>query len=30
LLNQNGYTVYSIRKVNKDLEKLFLDITQNA
>lgn len=30
LLNRNGYTVYSIRKVNKDLEKLFLDITQNA
>jgi ABC-2 type transport system ATP-binding protein len=30
LLNRNGYTVYSIRRVNKDLEKLFLDITQNA
>jgi ABC-2 type transport system ATP-binding protein len=30
LLNRNSYTVYSIRKVNKDLEKLFLDITQNA
>jgi ABC-type multidrug transport system ATPase subunit len=30
LLNRNGYTVYSIRKVNKDLEKLFLDITRNA
>jgi len=30
LLNQNEYTVYSIRKVHKDLEKLFLDITQNA
>jgi len=30
LLNRNGYTVFSIRKVNKDLEKLFLDITQNA
>ena len=30
LLNKNDYTVYSIRKVNKDLEKLFLDITQNA
>jgi ABC-2 type transport system ATP-binding protein len=30
LLNRNGYAVYSIRKVNKDLEKLFLDITQNA
>jgi len=30
LLNKNGYTVYGIKKVNKDLEKLFLDITQNA
>src|SRR6202012_776270 len=30
LLNQNGYTVYSISKHQKDLEKLFLDITQNA
>jgi len=30
LLHQNEYTVYSIRKVHKDLEKLFLDITQNA
>jgi ABC-type multidrug transport system ATPase subunit len=28
LLIQNGYTVYSIHKVQKDLEKLFLDITQ--
>ncbi|WP_299359473.1 ABC transporter ATP-binding protein [Mucilaginibacter sp.] len=28
LLNKNGYTVYSIHKVQKDLEKLFLDITQ--
>ena len=28
LLNQNNYTVYSIHKVQKDLEKLFLDITQ--
>lgn len=28
LLNQNGYVVYSIHKVQKDLEKLFLDITQ--
>ncbi len=28
LLNQNGYTVYSIYKVQKYLEKLFLDITQ--
>jgi ABC-2 type transport system ATP-binding protein len=30
LLNQNGYTVYSINKQQKDLEKLFLSITQNA
>ncbi|MCC8425320.1 ABC transporter ATP-binding protein [Mucilaginibacter sp. UR6-11] len=30
LLNQHGYTVYSIHKVQKDLEKLFLDITQTA
>jgi lantibiotic transport system ATP-binding protein len=30
LLNQNGYTVYSINKQQKDLEKLFLAITQNA
>jgi ABC-type multidrug transport system ATPase subunit len=28
LLNQNSYLVYSIHKVQKDLEKLFLDITQ--
>jgi ABC-2 type transport system ATP-binding protein len=28
LLNKNGHTVYSIHKVQKDLEKLFLDITQ--
>jgi ABC-type multidrug transport system ATPase subunit len=28
LLNQNSYPVYSIHKVQKDLEKLFLDITQ--
>jgi len=28
LLNQHGYAVYSIHKVQKDLEKLFLDITQ--
>ncbi len=28
LLNQHGYPVYSIHKVQKDLEKLFLDITQ--
>jgi ABC-type multidrug transport system ATPase subunit len=30
LLNQNGYVVYSIHKIHKDLEKLFLDITQKA
>jgi ABC-type multidrug transport system ATPase subunit len=30
LLNQNGYQVYSIHKIHKDLEKLFLDITQKA
>jgi ABC-2 type transport system ATP-binding protein len=30
LLNQNGFTVYSINKQQKDLEKLFLAITQNA
>lgn len=30
LLNQNGYMVYSIRKIHKDLEKLFLDITRKA
>jgi ABC-type multidrug transport system ATPase subunit len=29
LLIQNGYIVYSIHKVQKDLEKLFLDITQS-
>lgn len=28
LLNQAGYKVYSIQKMQKDLEKLFLDITQ--
>ncbi|MEO8886299.1 MAG: ATP-binding cassette domain-containing protein [Mucilaginibacter sp.] len=28
LLNQSGHVVYSIHKVQKDLEKLFLDITQ--
>ena len=28
LLNKHGYAVYSIHKVQKDLEKLFLDITQ--
>jgi ABC-type multidrug transport system ATPase subunit len=30
LLNQNGYTIYSINKQQKDLEKLFLSITQKA
>lgn len=30
LLNKNGYTVFSIIKQQKDLEKLFLDITQHA
>lgn len=30
LLNQNGYTIYSINKQQQDLEKLFLAITQNA
>lgn len=30
LLNQNGYTIYSINKQQKDLEKLFLAITQTA
>ena len=30
MLNNNGYTVYSIRKIHKDLEKLFLDITQKV
>jgi ABC-type multidrug transport system ATPase subunit len=30
LLNQNGHVVYSIGKVQKDLENLFLDITQNT
>ena len=30
LLNTNGYVVYSIHKVHKDLEKLFLDITQKS
>jgi len=30
LLNQMGYMVYSINKQQKDLEKLFLAITQNA
>lgn len=29
LLNQAGITVYSIHKVQKDLENLFLNITQN-
>jgi lantibiotic transport system ATP-binding protein len=30
LLNQNCHTIYSIGKQQKDLEKLFLTITQNA
>lgn len=30
LLNKSGQTVYSISKQQKDLEKLFLDITQSA
>jgi ABC-type multidrug transport system ATPase subunit len=30
LLNRSGYSVYSINKQHKDLEKLFLDITQKA
>jgi len=30
LLNREGLMVYSIHKVQKDLENLFLDITQNA
>jgi ABC-type multidrug transport system ATPase subunit len=30
LLNQNNFQVFSIHKVHKDLEKLFLDITQKA
>ena len=30
LLVDMGYTIYSITKQHKDLEKLFLDITQNA
>jgi lantibiotic transport system ATP-binding protein len=30
LLVENGHTVYSIHKVHKDLEKLFLTITQKA
>lgn len=30
LLNKNGLAVYSIGKQQKDLEKLFLDITQTA
>ncbi len=30
LLNKNGQMVYSISKQQKDLEKLFLDITQSA
>lgn len=30
LLNQNGHMVYAIGKVQKDLENLFLSITQNT
>jgi hypothetical protein len=30
LLNAGGFTVYSITKVQKDLETLFLAITQNT
>ena len=30
LLIKNGYLIYSIHKIHKDLEKLFLDITQKA
>jgi len=30
LLNQNGFTIYSINKQQKDLEELFLSITQTA
>jgi lantibiotic transport system ATP-binding protein len=30
LLNKNGYTIYSINKQQKDLEKLFLAITHTA
>jgi len=30
LLNRNNYQVFSIHKIQKDLEKLFLDITQKA
>jgi ABC-2 type transport system ATP-binding protein len=30
LLTQNGYIIFSIGKQQKDLEKLFLSITQNA
>jgi len=30
LLHRNGYAIYSIGKQQKDLERLFLDITQNA
>lgn len=30
LLNQNGITVFAINKQHKDLENLFLSITQNA
>jgi ABC-2 type transport system ATP-binding protein len=30
LLTRNNYPVYSIHKTQKDLEKLFLDITHKA
>jgi len=30
LLNQNGFVIYSINKQQKDLEKLFLSITQHT
>lgn len=30
LLIQNGFSIYSINKQQKDLEKLFLSITQTA
>jgi ABC-2 type transport system ATP-binding protein len=30
MLTQNGYVIFSIAKQQKDLEKLFLSITQNA
>ena len=30
LLNKNDFVIYSINKQQKDLEELFLAITQNA